>query len=454
MDMTEQKNDFGVGSVEQNIIRMAVPMTVAQILNLLYNLVDRMYIGHIPGASSLALTGVGITFPIISMITAFANLFGMGGAPLCSMARGRRDYDAAKRYMQNAFWMLLAAGVVLTVTGYVIEKPLLYALGASSVTYPYASSYLRIYLLGNMFVMVGIGMNPFINAQGFGTMGMVTVGLGALVNIILDPLFIFVFHMGVEGAAIATIIAQFLSALWVLFFLTGEKPDLRLKICWRKPEFTVVKEIVSLGLSNFFMLFTNSLVQVVCNRQLQLYGGDLYVGVMTVLISVRDVATMVVNGITSGAQPVISFNYGAQKKDRVKQGIRFMVTICSIYTCLMWIMTLTFPEAFIRLFNSDVELVAAAVPSMHLYFFGFCFMALQFTGQASFQALGEAKYAIFFSIFRKVIIVVPLTILLPMIPALGLNGVFIAEPVSNLVGGCASFFTMLYVIWFHKLKED
>lgn len=260
--------------------------------------------------------------------------------------------------------------------------------------------------------------------------------------------------MGVEGAAIATIIAQFLSALWVLFFLTGEKPDLRLKICWRKPEFTVVKEIVSLGLSNFFMLFTNSLVQVVCNRQLQLYGGDLYVGVMTVLISVRDVATMVVNGITSGAQPVISFNYGAQKKDRVKQGIRFMVTICIIYTCLMWIMTLTFPEAFIRLFNSDAELVAAAVPSMHLYFFGFCFMALQFTGQASFQALGEAKYAIFFSIFRKVIIVVPLTILLPMIPALGLNGVFIAEPVSNLVGGCASFFTMLYVVWFHKLKED
>lgn len=454
VDMAEQKNDFGVGSVERNIISMAVPMTVAQILNLLYNLVDRMYIGHIPGAGSLALTGVGITFPVISMITAFANLFGMGGAPLCSMARGRRDYESAKRYMQNAFWMLIATGIVLTAVGYVIEKPLLYALGASSVTYPYASTYLRIYLLGNLFVMVGIGMNPFINAQGFGTMGMVTVGLGALVNIILDPLFIFVFHMGVEGAAIATIIAQFLSALWVLFFLTGKKPELQLKVCWRKPEFRIVKEIVSLGLSNFCMIFTNSLVQVVCNRQLQMYGGDLYVGVMTVLISVRDVATMVVNGITSGAQPVISFNYGAQKKDRVKQGIRFMVTICIIYTCLMWMMTLTFPKAFIGLFNSDPELMAAAVPSMHLYFFGFCFMALQFVGQASFQALGEAKYAIFFSIFRKVIIVVPLTILLPLIPALGLNGVFIAEPISNLVGGCACFFTMLYVEWFHKLKED
>ena len=454
MDMTEQKNDFGVGSVEQNIIRMAVPMTVAQILNLLYNLVDRMYIGHIPGASSLALTGVGITFPIVSMIIAFAYLFGMGGAPLCSMARGRKDYEAAAKYMQNAFWMLIITGIVLTLTGYLIEKPLLYALGASSITYPYASAYLKIYLIGNLFVMIGIGMNPFINAQGFGTMGMVTIGLGALVNIILDPLFIFVFHMGVEGAAIATVIAQFLSALWVLFFLTGKKPDLRLKLSWKRPELSIVKEIVSLGLSNFFMNFTNSLVQVVCNRQLQLYGGDLYVGVMTVVSSVRDVATMVVHGITSGAQPVISFNYGAQKKARVKQGIRFMVTICIVYTCLMWIMTLTFPEVFIRMFNSEQDLVVAAVPSMHLYFFGFCFMALQFTGQATFQALGEAKYAIFFSIFRKVIIVVPLTILLPMIPALGLKGVFIAEPVSNLVGGCASFFTMLYVVWFHKLKED
>ena len=452
--MAEQKNDFGVGSVEKNIIRMAVPMTVAQILNLLYNLVDRMYIGHIPGASSLALTGVGITFPIVSMIIAFAYLFGMGGAPLCSMARGRKDYEAAAKYMQNAFWMLIITGIALTLTGYLIEKPLLYALGASSITYPYASAYLKIYLIGNLFVMIGIGMNPFINAQGFGTMGMVTIGLGALVNIILDPLFIFVFHMGVEGAAIATVIAQFLSALWVLFFLTGKKPDLRLKLSWKRPELSIVKEIVSLGLSNFFMNFTNSLVQVVCNRQLQLYGGDLYVGVMTVVSSVRDVATMVVHGITSGAQPVISFNYGAQKKARVKQGIRFMVMICIVYTCLMWIMTLTFPEVFIRMFNSEQDLVAAAVPSMHLYFFGFCFMALQFTGQATFQALGEAKYAIFFSIFRKVIIVVPLTILLPMIPALGLNGVFIAEPISNLVGGCASFFTMLYVVWFHKLKED
>ncbi len=452
--MTEQKNDFGTGSVERNIVNMAVPMTVAQVLNLLYNLVDRMYIGHIPGASSLALTGVGITFPVISMITAFASLFGMGGAPLCSMARGKKDYKKARRIMQDAFRMLVITGILLTVVGFLIEKPLLYALGASEVTYPYASAYLRIYLLGNLFVMIGLGMNPFVNAQGFGTIGMVTVGLGAVINIVLDPLFIFVFHLGVQGAAAATVLSQLASAIWVLLFLTGKKPSLQLSLRWQMPDWNIVRQIVTLGMANFIVNFTNSLVQVVCNRQLQLYGGDLYVGVMTVLTSIRDVATMVVHGITSGAQPVISFNYGAGLKARVKRGIRFMTVVCIVYTCIVWVLTLVFPEIFIRMFNSEPDLVAAAVPSMHLYFFGFCFMALQFAGQSTFQALGEARYAITFSIFRKVVIVVPLTMLLPLIPALGLNGVFIAEPVSNVVGGCACFFTMLAVIWFKKLKEQ
>ncbi len=452
--MTEQKNDFGTGSVERNIVNMAVPMTVAQVLNLLYNLVDRMYIGHIPGASSLALTGVGITFPVISMITAFASLFGMGGAPLCSMARGKKDYEKARRIMQDAFRMLVITGILLTVVGFLIEKPLLYALGASEVTYPYASAYLKIYLLGNLFVMIGLGMNPFVNAQGFGTTGMVTVGLGAVINIVLDPLFIFVFHLGVQGAAAATVLSQLASAIWVLLFLTGKKPMLRLSLRWQMPDWNIVWQIVTLGMANFIVNFTNSLVQVVCNRQLQVYGGDLYVGVMTVLTSVRDVATMVVHGITSGAQPVISFNYGAGLKARVKRGIRFMTIVCIVYTCIVWILTLAFPEVFICMFNSEPDLVTAAVPSMHLYFFGFCFMALQFAGQSTFQALGEAKYAITFSIFRKVVIVVPLTILLPLIPALGLNGVFIAEPISNVVGGCACFFTMLAVIWFKKLKEQ
>ena len=449
--MQEQKNDFGEGSIAGNIMSMAIPMTVAQILNLLYNMVDRIYIGHIPGAGSLALTGVGLTFPVISMIAAFANLFGMGGAPLCSIARGRQDFNQAQRIMQNAFCMLIGTGIFVTIAGFLIERPLLYAFGASDATYPFASDYLKIYLLGNLFVMIGLGMNPFINSQGFGKIGMITVTLGAVINILLDPLFIFVFHMGVRVAALATVIAQFGSAVWVLCFLFSDKPILRLRLKWEAPDWPVVRQIMTLGVSGFIMNFTNSVVQVVCNRQLQFYGGDLYVGVMTVLNSVRDVSTMGIQGIANGAQPVISFNYGAGKKERVKQGIRFMTVVCIIYTCVVWMVTLTFPGPLIRMFNSESKLVAAGIPAMHIYFFGFCFMALQFSGQSTFQALGEAKYAITFSIFRKIVIVVPLTFLLPMIPGIGLFGVFLAEPISNVVGGCASFFTMLFVVWHKRL---
>ena len=449
--MQKQKNDFGEGSIAGNIMSMAIPMTVAQILNLLYNMVDRIYIGHIPGAGSLALTGVGLTFPVISMIAAFANLFGMGGAPLCSIARGRQDFNQAQRIMQNAFCMLIGTGIFVTIAGFLIERPLLYAFGASDATYPFASDYLKIYLLGNLFVMIGLGMNPFINSQGFGKIGMITVTLGAVINILLDPLFIFVFHMGVRGAALATVIAQFGSAVWVLCFLFSDKPILRLRLKWEAPDWPVVRQIMTLGVSGFIMNFTNSVVQVVCNRQLQFYGGDLYVGVMTVLNSVRDVSTMGIQGIANGAQPVISFNYGAGKKERVKQGIRFMTVVCIIYTCVVWMVTLTFPGPLIRMFNSESKLVAAGIPAMHIYFFGFCFMALQFSGQSTFQALGEAKYAITFSIFRKIVIVVPLTFLLPMIPGIGLFGVFLAEPISNVVGGCASFFTMLFVVWHKRL---
>ncbi len=449
----EERSNFGKGSVAGNIMSMAVPMTVAQILNLLYNLVDRIYIGHIPGADSLALTGVGLTFPIVSMITAFAGLFGMGGAPLCSIERGKGNQERAEAIMQNAFWMLAGTGVLIMIAGYAAERPLLYALGGSDATYVYASEYLKIYLAGTLAVMIGLGLNPFINAQGFGKTGMVTVALGALINLVLDPLFIFVLHMGVKGAALATVMAQCCSAVWVLFFLTGEKPLLRLKLRFGRPDWKIVGQITALGTSNFIMNFTNSVVQVVCNRQLQFYGGDLYVGIMTVLNSVREVLTMVVIGMSNGAQPVISFNYGAGKKDRVRQGIRFMTAASIIYTCAAWAVTLAFPKFFIHMFNSEPELLAAGVPAMHIYFFGFCFMALQFSGQTTFQALGQAKYAITFSLFRKIVIVVPLTLLLPLLPGIGLHGVFLAEPISNLIGGCACFFTMLRVIWRGKLKE-
>ena len=428
--MEEQKNDFGQGSVAGNIMAMAVPMTVAQILNVLYNIVDRMYIGHIPGESSLALTGVGLTFPIISMVTAFSNLYGMGGAPLCSIARGEGKLERAEEIMENSFWMLVGTGVILTVFFLAVQKPLLYAFGASDDTISYAVSYLTIYLLGNLFVMVGLGMNPFINAQGFGKVGMITVGLGAVINLILDPVFIFGLNMGVRGAALR---------------LHLRRPRMNWALC---------RQIVSLGTSSFVMNFTNSVVQIACNRQLQIYGGDLYVGVMTILNSIREVLVMPANGLTNGAQPVLSFNYGARKNGRVKQGIRFTTMICVLYTCMAWALTLLFPRFFIQIFNDEPGLLQAGVGAMHIYFFGFCFMALQFSGQAVFVGLGQAKYAVTFSLLRKVVIVVPLTFLLPLIPGVGLYGVFLAEPISNVLGGCACFFTMLAVIWNRKLKDD
>ena len=294
--------------------------------------------------------------------------------------------------------------------------------------------------------MITLGMNPFINSQGFGNTGMLTILIGAVLNILLDPLFIFGMHMGVRGAALATIISQFCSAIWVLRFLTGKKAILNLKKSAMRISWKRVGSIVSLGMSGFFMAFTNSLVQVVCNATLQTWGGDIYVGVMTVLNSVRDIFTMPVQGLTAGASPVMSFNYGEKAYDRVKKAIKFITAVCVIYTLAGWGILKLLPEFFIRIFNSNPGLLEKGVSALHIYFFGFCFMALQFTGQSVFVALGKAKKATFFSLFRKVVIVVPLTVLLPHVNGLGTDGVFWAEPVSNLVGGCACFFTMLATV--------
>lgn len=443
----EQKNDFGKGSVSSNIMKMAIPMTLAQLVNVLYNVVDRMYLGHMDGDSSLALTGVGLTFPIITIISAFANLFGMGGAPLCSIARGQKDLDRAENIMGNSFTLLFGSGTILMTLGYLFRRPILYLFGASDVTYQYANDYICIYLAGTLFVMMGLGMNSFINSQGFSGTGMVTVMLGAVVNIILDPVLIFVCHMGVKGAALATVISQCLSAVWVLTFLTGKKAILRLRFGRMRLKAGLVKDISALGTSGFVMAVTNGLVQIACNATLQSYGGDLYVGIMTVINSVREILTMPVYGLTNGAQPVLGFNYGAKEFKRVKTGIVFMTASCIAYTMAAWAVTYFMPEPLIRLFNSDAQLLAAGKAAMQIYFMGFFLMSLQFSGQAVFTALGKSKQAVFFSLLRKAVIVVPLTLLLPRIGALGIDGVFWAEPVSNLIGGTACFITMLATVW-------
>ena len=444
--MRTHQTNFSTGNVYRNIMEVAVPMIIAQILNLLYNIVDRIYIGRIPEIGATALTGVGLCFPIITLITAFTYLFGNGGAPLCSMERGRGNEKEAEMLMGNTFVMLIGTGVILTATGLLFYRPILYTFGASDVTFPYASGYIKIYLLGTLSVMVTLGMNPFINSQGFGNMGMLTILIGAVLNIVLDPLFIFVFHMGVRGAAAATIISQFCSAVWVLRFLCGKKAVLTLKKRAMVISGKRVKDIISLGMSGFFMAFTNSLVQIVCNATLQTWGGDIYVGVMTVLNSVRDIFTMPVQGLTNGASPVMSFNYGEKAYDKIKKAIKFVTIVCVVYTFTGWGILKLAPEFFIHIFNNDPELLRKGVPALHIYFFGFCFMALQFTGQSVFVALGKAKRATFFSLLRKAFIVVPLTILLPHVNGLGTDGVFWAEPISNLAGGCACFFTMLATV--------
>lgn len=448
----DTKNDFSKGSVAKNIWSLAVPMTVAQLVNVLYSVVDRIYIGHLPDASTEALTGIGLALPVITMITAFSNLFGMGGAPLCSIARGAGDVKRAEKIMGNAFTLLLMTGVILMAFCYLTMRPMLYLFGASDQTYPYAQAYLSVYLTGTLFVMISLGMNNFINAQGFGKMGMLTVLIGAVLNIVLDPVFIFGFHMGVYGAATATVISQGVSAAYVFWFLRGNHVLFRLNKKDMRLEGKLIREITGLGLSGFVMSVTNGSVQIVCNAMLSRYGGDLYVGVMTVINSVREIITMPVNGLTNGAQPVIGFNYGAGEYERVKKAIRFMGTSCIVFTCAVWAVLFAVPQFFIHLFNSEPELLEAGVGAFRIYFFGIFLMALQFTGQSTFVALGKSKQAVFFSLLRKAIIVIPLTICLPMIGGLGVNGVFLAEPVSNLIGGVACFATM-YVTVYRKLGK-
>ena len=418
--MAQQTNDFSQGSIPKNILALALPMTLAQLINVLYSVVDRIYLGLLPG--HLALTGLGLTVPVISIIMGFANLCGTGGAPLSSMERGRGNREEAER-----------------------KRPMLYLFGASDATYPYADAYMTIYLMGTLFVMIGLGMNPFINAQGFGKVGMMTVGLGAVVNIVLDPVFIFLFDMGIQGAALATVIAQGCSAVWVMKFLTGRRAILRLRLEYLRLSAARVRKIIALGLSGFFMNLTNSLVQIVCNATLQSYGGDLYVGVMTIINSLREVFTMPVQGLSNGSQPVTSYNYGAGQYSRVCASIRFTMGVAVACTAVFWAAAMLFPGPLIQIFSREPDVVAAGIPALRIYFCMFIPMSLQMASQGIVVSLGRSKQAVFFSLLRKAIINAPLTVILPI--WMGTTGVFTAEAVSQLLGGLASSITMYFTVY-------
>ena len=440
--------DFENGTITSNILGASLPMLVAQILSLLYNIVDRIYIARIPHIGTAALGAVGLCFPVIVIITAFSNLFGSGGAPLFSIYRGKGEPQRAANVMNTSFTMVCVCAVVLMAVGFIFARPLLVLFGASTDALVYAYPYLMIYLIGTLPSMIATGMNPFINAQGYSTIGMISVAVGAVANLLLDPLFIFVLGFGVQGAAIATVISQALSAVFVFVFLT-RKSELKVRFL-KKKEFSecigYAKNIVSLGTAGFIMQLTNSLVSICCNNILSDVGGDIYISVMTIVSSVRQLVETPIYAMNEGTSPILSYNYGACRPARVRKAMAVMSTMILGYTAVMWSIIILFPSALIGIFSSDAALMQDAVPALKQYFAAFICMDFQYIGQTVFKSLNKKKQAIFFSLLRKVFIVVPLTYMMPYMFYMGTSGVFLAEPVSNIIGGTLCFVVMLCTV--------
>ena len=440
--------DFENGTVTGNILEAALPMLVAQILNLLYNIVDRIYIARIAEVGTAALGAVGLCFPLIVIITAFANLFGNGGAPLFAIQRGQKDERKAVAIMDTSFTMVCASAIVLMVIGFLFARPILILFGASDNSLVYALPYMMIYLLGTLPSMVAVGMNPFINAQGYSLIGMYSVAVGAGANLLLDPLFIFGLGFGVCGAAIATVLSQCLSAIFVFYFLT-KKSELKVRLL-KKNEIAAcidyAKNIISLGMAGFIMQLTNSLVTICCNNVLSVTGGDIYISVMTIVSSVRQLVETPIHAMSEGSSPILSYNYGARRPARVRKAGMVMGALILAYSAVIWSIIILEPRPLIRIFSSDVQLTKDAVPALNQYFAAFIFMDLQYMGQTVFKSLNKKKQAIFFSMLRKVFIVVPLTYLMPYALHMGTDGVFLAEPVSNVIGGTLCFATMLITV--------
>ena len=443
-----QQIDFEHGTVTGNILGAALPMLVAQVLNLLYNIVDRIYIARIPDTGTAALGAVGICFPLIVIISAFANLCGSGGAPLFSIYRGQKNNSQAVTVMNTSFTMLVISAIVLMMAGMSFAKPLLLLFGASDGSLIYAYPYMMIYLVGTLPSMLAIGMNPFINAQGYSIIGMFSVAIGAAANLILDPVFIFIAGLGVNGAAIATVISQCMSAAFVVIFLK-KRAELNVNFI-KKNEIReciyCAKNIVSLGTAGFIMQITNSLVTICCNNVLSVTGGDIYISVMTIVSSVRQLVETPITAINEGTSPILSYNYGAGRPKRVKKAIVVLSVMVLCYTAVMWSIIILYPKTLIQVFSSDSKLISDSVVALKQYFAAFIFMDLQYIGQTIFKSLNKKKQAIFFSLLRKVIIVVPLTYLMPYALHMGTQGVFLAEPVSNVIGGSLCFITMLVTI--------
>ena len=451
---SKPQQDMGTGSVKKLMVKMAVPALVGQVVNLLYNIVDRIYIGHIPEIGGLALTGVGLFTPILMLITASAMLAGAGGAPRAAIAMGQGNKEDAEKILGNCFTVLMILAVILTGAFYVASPTLLRLFGASDVTLPYAVTYARIYVVGSVFVLIVMGMNTFITTQGFANISMLTTVIGAGINIILDPILIFGLDMGVAGAAIATVVSQAVSAVWILLFLTGKKTILKLKVPNLKLEKRIIMPCLGLGISSFIMVSTESILSISFTSSLARFGGDVAVGAMTVLTSINQLITMPLSGVCQGGQPLISFNYGAKKYDRVKEAFFCQFGVCVAYTTAFWALLMFLPKVFAGIFTSDMALVDYTAWALRIFLACGFSVGFQISCQQAFMALGQAKISLVMALLRKVILLIPLIFILPLFfqPENKAFAVFLAEPISDIIAAAVTTF-MFFRFFIKMLKE-
>ncbi len=451
MSSHSTQQNMGTGSIKKLMVQMAVPAVVGQLINLLYNIVDRIYIGHIPGVGGTALTGVGLFTPILMLLTAFAMMPGAGGAPRAAISMGKGDKEDAEKIIGNCFTVLVTFAVALTVILYAAAPVLLRLFGASDTTLPYALEYGRIYILGSIFVLIVMGMNPFITTQGFAKISMLTTVIGAVINIVLDPILIFGLDMGVAGAAVATVLSQAVSAIWILCFLSGKKTILKLKYANMKLVPGVILPCLALGISSFVMTSTESLLSVSFSSSLSRYGGDLAVGAMTVLTSINQLVTMPMSGICQGGQPLISYNYGAKKFDRVKEAFYCQFFVCVGYATVFWLLLMAAPHIFAGVFTSDVALVEYTTWAIRIFAACVFSIGLQLSCQQAFMALGQAKASLFLACLRKLLLLIPLIFILPNFFEDKVFAVFLAEPVSDFVA--AAITTITFFVFFRKMMR-
>lgn len=445
-------NKLGTESIGKLLFKLAVPSIVAQLVNMLYNIVDRIFIGHLPDIGANALTGVGVTFPIIMIITAFSSLIGMGGAPRAAIKMGEKNEEEAEEILGNCFSSLIVISIILTIIFLTLNEKLLWMFGASEDTLFYGVDYLNIYVLGTIFVQISLGLNSFITTQGFAKTSMLTVVIGAIINIILDPILMFGFNMGVKGAAIATVASQAVSAIWVFKFLTGRNTKLKIKQKNIKIKKSIMVPVLLLGISPFIMQSTESLLNISLNSSLQKYGGDIAVGSMTILSSVMQILLLPIQGLTQGAQPITSYNYGAKNNDRVKETFILLLKSCLGYATIMWLIIMIFPNIFVSLFTNNKTLIDHTIWALRIYLAAGLVMGAQIACQQTFVAVGQAKTSMMLALLRKIVLLIPLIYILPNFFADKVFAVFLAEPISDFIA--ASITVITFITQINRILEE